>query len=101
MANEALRVGAIVEFAPVAVGFEFGGKFGIAQSTDFFWDAVLVAPPAFVIVLGGCLSSPESYAPLIAAMKEEFQTLSAHRTPQPIRFEPSALGEDATMVGAA
>jgi predicted NBD/HSP70 family sugar kinase len=54
-----------------------------------------------VIVLGGCLSSPESYAPLVSAMKEEFQTLSAHRTPQPIRFEPSALGEDATMIGAA
>lgn len=54
-----------------------------------------------VIVLGGCLSSPEAYAPLITAMKEEFQTLSAHRTPQPIRFEPSALGEDAALVGAA
>jgi hypothetical protein len=34
-------------------------------------------------------------------MKEEFQTLSAHRTPQPIRFEPSSLGEDAALVGAA
>ena len=54
-----------------------------------------------VIVLGGCLSSPDAYAPLIGAMKEEFQTLSAHRTPQPIRFEPSDLGEDATLVGAA
>jgi predicted NBD/HSP70 family sugar kinase len=54
-----------------------------------------------VIVLGGCLSSPEAYAPLITAMKEEFQTLSAHRTPQPIRFEPSTLGEDATLIGAA
>jgi predicted NBD/HSP70 family sugar kinase len=54
-----------------------------------------------VIVLGGCLSWPETYAPLVTAMKEEFQTLSAHRTPQPIRFEPSALGEDAVLVGAA
>jgi transcriptional regulator of PTS gene len=54
-----------------------------------------------VIVLGGCLSSPDSYAAIITAMKEEFLTLSAHRTPQPIRFEPSSLGEDATLVGAA
>jgi predicted NBD/HSP70 family sugar kinase len=54
-----------------------------------------------VIVLGGCLSSPEGYAPLISAMTEEFQMLTAHRTPQPIRFEPSALGEDATLLGAA
>jgi predicted NBD/HSP70 family sugar kinase len=54
-----------------------------------------------VVVLGGCLSSPDGYTPLVAAMKEEFQTLSAHRTPQPIRFEPSALGEDAALIGAA
>jgi predicted NBD/HSP70 family sugar kinase len=54
-----------------------------------------------VIVLGGCLSPPDTYAPIITAMKEEFQTLSAHRTPQPIRFEPSSLGEDAALVGAA
>ena len=54
-----------------------------------------------VIVLGGGLAATDDYAPLVGPMKQEFQTLSAHRTPQPIRFEPSALGGDATLIGAA
>ena len=54
-----------------------------------------------VIVLGGCLSSPDVYAPLIAPMKENFEKLSAHRTPQPIAFVPSPLGDDAALMGAA
>jgi glucokinase len=54
-----------------------------------------------LIVLGGDLAAAEAYEPLIAPMRESFQALTAHRTPQPIRFEMSALGGNATVVGAA
>lgn len=54
-----------------------------------------------VIVLGGALSAPEVYEPLISPIRETFQSLTAHRTPQPIRFESSALGRDAVVIGAA
>lgn len=54
-----------------------------------------------IIVLGGTLSAPETYEPLITATRETFQALTAHRTPQPIKIETSALGENATVVGAA
>lgn len=54
-----------------------------------------------VIVLGGTLSAAETYEPLITPIRESFQTLTAHRTPQPIRIETSALREDAMFLGAA
>jgi predicted NBD/HSP70 family sugar kinase len=54
-----------------------------------------------VIVLGGALSTPDVYEPLITPIRETFQSLTAHRTPQPIRFESSALGRDAVVIGAA
>lgn len=54
-----------------------------------------------VIVLGGALSAPDVYEPLIAPIRDTFQSLTAHRTPQPIRIETSALGRDATVIGAA
>lgn len=53
------------------------------------------------IVLGGMLSSPETYEPLIRPVRDTFQTLTAHRTPQPIKIETSQLGAEATVNGAA
>jgi glucokinase len=54
-----------------------------------------------VIVLGGALSAPDAYEPLTTPIRETFQALTAHRTPQPIAFESSSLGRDATVIGAA
>lgn len=54
-----------------------------------------------VIVLGGNFAAAATCQPLITAMRESFQSISAHRTPQPIRFEISVLGGDATVIGAA
>jgi hypothetical protein len=52
MANEALRIGPVVLFAPIALGFEIGNELDVAPGTDFFRHAVLVTPPAVVVVLG-------------------------------------------------
>jgi predicted NBD/HSP70 family sugar kinase len=54
-----------------------------------------------VIVFGGDLVEARDYAPLISSIEEAFQVLAAHRTPQPIRFEVSSLGGNATVIGAA
>lgn len=54
-----------------------------------------------IIVLGGALSDTTTYAPLIGPIRDSFQALTAHRTPQPIALESSALGQDATVIGAA
>jgi predicted NBD/HSP70 family sugar kinase len=54
-----------------------------------------------IIVLGGALSDSDTYQPLITSIREAFQTLTAHRTPQPIKIETSALGQDAIFLGAA
>ena len=54
-----------------------------------------------IIVLGGKLADANSYEPLIAPIRETFQTLTAHRAPQPIKIETSMLGEDAMCLGAA
>ena len=48
MMNEALRIGKVVFFAPIAFGFEIGDELEIAAGADFFGDAVLVAPPGTV-----------------------------------------------------
>jgi hypothetical protein len=52
MANEALGLGAVVLLAPIAFGLEIGDQLGVAAGTDFFRNAVLVAPPAFMFVAG-------------------------------------------------
>ena len=52
VANETLRIGTVVLFAPVAFLLEVGGDLGVALSTFGFGDAVLVAPPAVVTVAG-------------------------------------------------
>jgi predicted NBD/HSP70 family sugar kinase len=54
-----------------------------------------------IIVLGGALSDSDTYQPLIAPIRESFETLTAHRTPQPIKIETSSLGENAIFLGAA
>lgn len=54
-----------------------------------------------MIVLGGKLASFDAYEPLITTTRETFQSLTAHRTPQPIRIETSALQQNATVLGAA
>src|SRR5581483_1326715 len=47
-ALEALRLGAIVNLAPVAFLFQLGGHFVAAKTAKVFRHAVLLAPPAFV-----------------------------------------------------
>ncbi|MBI5381392.1 MAG: ROK family protein [Opitutae bacterium] len=74
-------------------------KAGRALGRALAISASLFDPAA--IILGGDLMDTKAYGPMIAAMRENFQTLTAHRTPQPIRFEVSALGNDATVFGAA
>jgi transcriptional regulator of PTS gene len=54
-----------------------------------------------VIVFGGDLVDADDFAPLISSIKETFQLLAAHRTPQPIRFEVSSLSGNATVIGGA
>lgn len=54
-----------------------------------------------VIVLGGELAAADVYEPLISAMRDSFQLLTVHRTPQPIRFEVSELDGNAIVIGAA
>lgn len=54
-----------------------------------------------VIVLGGTLSDPDTYEPIIRTIRDSFQALAAHRTPQPIKIETAALGRHATVIGAA
>ncbi|MEO6876450.1 MAG: ROK family transcriptional regulator [Opitutaceae bacterium] len=53
------------------------------------------------IILGGDLADADNYAPLISAMRDSFQLLTAHRTPQPIRLEISLLNGNAIVIGAA
>jgi len=53
------------------------------------------------IVLGGDLAAADTYEPLISAMRDSFQLLTVHRTPQPIRFEVSMLDGNAIVIGAA
>jgi len=53
------------------------------------------------IVIGGDLAEAETFEPMIGSMRESFQLLTTHRTPQPIRFEISALGENSIVIGAA
>src|SRR6187549_879588 len=58
MAGEALRVGAVVLFAPVSLLLELGSELRAAESTNVFGDAVLGAPPAGVVMAGpgfGCV----------------------------------------------
>src|SRR5436305_12484318 len=52
MAYEALRVGAVMLFAPIGFSFEIGNELGIAPGAYFFGNAVLVTPPAIVTVTG-------------------------------------------------
>jgi N-acetylglucosamine repressor len=54
-----------------------------------------------IIVLGGDLAAAETFEPLISSMRDSFQSLTAHRTPQPIRFESSALAGNSIVIGAA
>jgi hypothetical protein len=69
MANEALGIGALVVFAPIAFGFEVGDELEIAAGADFFRDAVLVAPPGAVGVgiLSDVLGGRRGTGCLIAA----------------------------------
>jgi hypothetical protein len=50
MANEALGIRSVVLFAPVALDLEVSNKFCVATGAHFFGNAVLVAPPAVVVV---------------------------------------------------
>src|SRR5438093_7235487 len=50
VANEALRVGTVVLFAPIALLLEIGRDLGVALSAFGFVNTVLVAPPAVVTV---------------------------------------------------
>lgn len=53
------------------------------------------------IVLGGKLADFGTYEPLISTTRETFASLTAHRTPQPIKIETSSLQQYATVLGAA
>lgn len=53
------------------------------------------------IVLGGKLAASEVYEPIITTTRETFQSLTAHRTPQPIKIETSSLQQYATVLGSA
>ena len=53
------------------------------------------------IVLGGKLAACETYEPLISTTRDTFQSLTAHRTPQPIKIETSSLQQYATVLGSA
>ena len=47
---EALRLGSIVFFAPIAFCLEVVSGFRAAHAALFLWDAVFCAPPAAVVV---------------------------------------------------
>src|SRR5439155_10842386 len=49
--DEALRVGPVMLLAPVALLLALGSVLGVALAADLLRDAVLVAPPAAVVVL--------------------------------------------------
>src|SRR5262249_33946367 len=50
IALEALGLGAVVIFTPVALLLKISRQFRIALPTDFFRHTVLIAPPAFMVV---------------------------------------------------
>ena len=52
MADEALRIGAVVFLAPIAFLLELSREFRVALATFPFRYAVLVAPPTGVVILG-------------------------------------------------
>jgi len=50
VAHEALRIGPVVFFAPVAILLELGRKLAVAAAADFLRHAMFGAPPAGVVV---------------------------------------------------
>jgi hypothetical protein len=58
IANEALRLGAIMFHAPIATSFKICNEINVAQGAYFFWNPMLHAPPAVMRVVGagsGCV----------------------------------------------